>query len=107
MLLRGVLISIVAGGLLAGAHLQPLGVYLHHCYSRPDALEWERVKSSVDIQSLQSFVSRYPNSRYTKAAEKRLALLQPVIETASGPEMKLVLERPNVVRVVADDSLSH
>lgn len=100
MFIRAIFCAVLAVNLTAANELRPLGVYLQRSYSHPDLIEWERVKNSDDVQSLQSFVSRYPTSRYLKAAERRLEQIQPAPETAVGPCRKLVEDSKYVVRAV-------
>ena len=88
----------------AGQQIRPLAVSLQHGYSRPDLIEWQRIKNSSDVQSLESFVSRYPKSRYSKDAERRLKKIQPEPQTSDGPARKLVEDGKYVVRAVPDDS---
>ena len=104
MALRVFVCALLAALAGAGQQIRPLAVTLQHGYSRPDSLEWQRIKNSSDVQTLESFVSRYPKSHYLKDAERRLKKIQPVTETAEGPSLKLVEDGKYVVRAVPDDS---
>ena len=101
---KAILCAVLSVGMTGAQQVRPLGVYLQHHYSRPDSIEWERIKNSGDVQSLQSFVSRYPTSRYAKAAVRRLVQIEPAPQVAPGPDSKLVENGPYTVRVVPKDS---
>ena len=90
----------------ASAQHIPSGVHLNRSNTKVDDLEWEKAKRTRDVQSIESFVSRFPKSRHLKAAERLLTTLQSgerARTSDDGPAYILVPEGKNVVRAVPAD----
>lgn len=67
----------------------PAGVYMNRSSPAPDEQEWERIKKTGDLQKLQSFQERYPNSRLATKVARRIGELRTVEAAADGPAMVL------------------
>jgi hypothetical protein len=53
--------------------LVPTAIQYQQRSSGPEQMEWERVKNSADLQTLNSFQSRYPKGRFARQVAERIA----------------------------------
>jgi hypothetical protein len=98
VIIWGVLLAISAT-----AQYVPSGVHLKGNSRKIEDIEWDKAKRARDVQSLESFIFRFPKSRHLKAAERLLGALsesERSRQTEDGPAYKLVPEGKHVVRAV-------
>jgi hypothetical protein len=87
----------------AFAQYVPSGVHLNRSNSKVEDLEWEKAKRTQTVESIQSYVSRFPKSRHVKAAERLLERLDAGERSRSledGPGYTLVPQSKHVVRAI-------
>lgn len=97
------LIALLALSLpLAGQYI-PAGAHVQRSTAKLEQVEWERVKRSRDVQSIESFQFRFPKSRHVRDAERLIVQLEGHDRSRRADDLKpytLVPENKNVVRAV-------
>jgi hypothetical protein len=89
--------------IFATAQYVPSGAHLNRGSRKIEDVEWDKAKRTRDLRVLESFMSRFPNSRHLKAAERlwsRLSEGERSRAAEDTPAYRLVPESKHVVRAV-------